>query len=71
MPHRAHGDGVHDKKTVVIENVAPLIDGGRYPVKRSPGDTVDVWATLVRDGHEVLGVAVHLREARGQLFQHR
>ena len=40
-----------------IERIWPQIDGGRYPVKRSLGDTVDVWATLVRDGHEVLGAA--------------
>ncbi|MDX6631385.1 MAG: hypothetical protein QOH00_3631 [Gaiellales bacterium] len=44
-----------------IERIWPQVDGGRYPVKRSPGDTVDVWATFVRDGHEVLGGAVRYR----------
>src|SRR6185369_12021794 len=29
--------------------------------KRPLGETVDVWATLVRDGHEVLGGAVRFR----------
>ncbi|HEY3614002.1 MAG TPA: alpha-1,4-glucan--maltose-1-phosphate maltosyltransferase [Gaiellales bacterium] len=44
-----------------IERIWPQIDGGRYPVKRALGDTVDVWATLVRDGHEVLGAALRYR----------
>jgi starch synthase (maltosyl-transferring) len=44
-----------------IERIWPQLDGGRYPVKRPLGDRVDVWATLVRDGHEVLGGAVRFR----------
>ena len=44
-----------------IERIWPLVDGGLYPVKRTLGDPVDVWATLVRDGHEVLGGAVRYR----------
>ncbi len=46
-----------------IERIWPQVDGGRYPVKRPLGERVDVWATLVRDGHEVLGGAVRHRPA--------
>src|SRR5262245_32609945 len=46
---------------IQIEDVWPEIDGGRYPVKRSVGDEVEVWATIFRDGHESLGVAALYR----------
>ena len=46
-----------------IERIWPQVDCGRYPVKRPLGATVDVWATLVRDGHEVLGGALRYRRA--------
>jgi starch synthase (maltosyl-transferring) len=46
-----------------IERIWPQIDGGRYPAKRPLGAVVDVWATLVRDGHEVLGGALRYRRA--------
>jgi starch synthase (maltosyl-transferring) len=41
--------------------VSPLVDGGRYPVKRTVGDPVDIAADVFRDGHEVLGAAVKYR----------
>ena len=46
---------------IQIEDVWPQVDCGRYPVKRSVGDAVEVWATIFRDGHEVLGAAVLYR----------
>jgi starch synthase (maltosyl-transferring) len=46
---------------IQIEDVWPEIDGGRYPVKRSVGDEVEVWATIFRDGHESLGAAAIFR----------
>ncbi|MDX6628302.1 MAG: hypothetical protein QOH00_548 [Gaiellales bacterium] len=44
-----------------IERIWPQIDAGRYPVKRALGERVDVWATFLRDGHEVLGGALRVR----------
>jgi starch synthase (maltosyl-transferring) len=41
-------------QTVVIENVEPTVDGGRYPVKREVGDVLQVSADIFREGHEVL-----------------
>src|SRR3954453_14500365 len=44
-----------------IEALAPSIDGGEFPVKRTVGERVDVRATIIRDGHEVLGAQVLYR----------
>ncbi len=40
--------------TFHIEDVYPLIDGGRYPVKRIVGEAVEVWADVYRDGHDIV-----------------
>ena len=36
---------------IYIEDVYPLVDGGRFPVKRTIGEEVEVWADIFRDGH--------------------
>src|SRR5438445_1203958 len=41
-----------------IEDVYPLIDGGRFPVKRIVGERVEVWADIYRDGHDVVSAAL-------------
>ncbi|MBS0249039.1 MAG: alpha-1,4-glucan--maltose-1-phosphate maltosyltransferase [Proteobacteria bacterium] len=41
-----------------FEDIFPCVDGGRYAVKRIAGETVDVWADIFRDGHDVLGAAL-------------
>jgi starch synthase (maltosyl-transferring) len=46
---------------IQIENVWPQIDAGRYPVKRSVDEAVEVWTTIFRDGHESLGAAILYR----------
>jgi starch synthase (maltosyl-transferring) len=48
---------------IQIENIWPQLDCGRYPVKRTLGDPVEVWSDVFRDGHEVLGAAVRYRRA--------
>src|SRR5947207_3572050 len=47
--------------TAVIENLRPLIDGGRYPVKRVVGDDLAVEADIFRDGHDVVAAALKWR----------
>jgi starch synthase (maltosyl-transferring) len=42
----------------LIEDVYPLIDGGRFPVKRIVGEPVAVWADIYRDGHDVVTAAL-------------
>jgi starch synthase (maltosyl-transferring) len=43
---------------IQIQEVSPQVDCGRYPVKRTVGDRVEVTARIFRDGHETLGAAV-------------
>ncbi|HKC99620.1 MAG TPA: maltotransferase domain-containing protein, partial [Methylomirabilota bacterium] len=42
------------RRTVVIESVAPAVDGGRYPIKREVGAVLEVSADIFKDGHDVL-----------------
>jgi starch synthase (maltosyl-transferring) len=46
---------------IQIQDVSPQLDSGRYPVKATVGDRVDVSATIFRDGHETLGAAIRFR----------
>jgi starch synthase (maltosyl-transferring) len=45
-------------RRVVVEAVAPEIDGGRFAIKRTPGEQVIVEADVYADGHDTLGAAV-------------
>jgi hypothetical protein len=42
--------------TVVIENMEPCIDGGRYPVKRIVGQELKVSADVSKDGPSVMSL---------------
>jgi starch synthase (maltosyl-transferring) len=57
---RAAGIAESFSRRVVIEHIAPSADDGRFPIKRTVGETVDVTADIFADGHDVV-VAV-LRE---------
>ncbi len=46
---------------VVIERVSPELDGGRFPVKRVAGDTLQVEADIFCDGHDVIDAVVAYR----------
>ena len=46
---------------IVIENLQPELDGGRFPVKRVVGDVLEVSADIFTDGTFVLGAAVIYR----------
>jgi len=64
-PRAASGpsDPAKLRQTVVIENVQPAVDGGRYPVKREVGTTVEVSADIFKEGHDVLVAFVRHRRA--------
>ncbi len=51
------------RRTVVIEHVTPVVDGGRYPIKREVGGRVEVSAGVFKEGHEVLVVFLKYRLA--------
>jgi starch synthase (maltosyl-transferring) len=46
---------------VVIEEVKPSVDDGRYPIKRVVGETVEVTAACFAHGHERVACAVLYR----------
>ena len=54
------GDG---RSRVIIEDVTPVVDAGRFAVKSSVGETVRVEADAFVDGHDKIGVALHYRPA--------
>ena len=47
--------------SIVIENLQPLIDGGRYPIKRIVGEDLVVEADIFRDGHDVVAAILKWR----------
>ena len=50
----------------LIEDIYPCVDGGRYPVKRIAGESVEVWADIFREGHEVIAAALLWRPEAGR-----
>ncbi|HEX3511452.1 MAG TPA: alpha-1,4-glucan--maltose-1-phosphate maltosyltransferase [Solirubrobacteraceae bacterium] len=46
---------------ILIEDLYPVVDCGRFRVKRCVGDRPVVAATIVRDGHDVMRAAVQWR----------
>src|SRR4051812_33251214 len=53
---------------VLIEGVAPEIDAGAYPIKRTVGEAVRVEADLFADGHDVLAAVVLFRQSGDQAW---
>ncbi len=47
--------------TAVIENLQPLVDGGRYPIKRVAGEDLVVEADIFKDGHDVVAARLKWR----------
>jgi len=53
--------GFDGRRRIVIENVQPEIDCGRFPIRRVIGETVTVRADIFADGHEEAAAAVLVR----------
>src|SRR5436190_3534422 len=47
--------------SVVIENLQPLIEGGRYLIKRIVGEDLVVEADIFKDGHDVVAAVLKWR----------
>jgi len=52
-----------------IEDVYPLIDGGRFAVKRIVGERVEVWADIYRDGHDVAAASLVWRREQDRRWR--
>jgi starch synthase (maltosyl-transferring) len=55
--------------TVVIENLWPRIEDGMYPIKRTPGEEVTVYADIFKEGHDVVLAVVKWRAAGAKKWQ--
>ncbi len=40
------------RRRVVVENVSPAVDCGRFPIKRTVNDVVSIQADVFGDGHD-------------------
>ena len=50
---------------IVIQDLAPLLNGGAHAPKVTAGDPVTIAATILRDGHEILRAVVRHRAPGG------
>jgi starch synthase (maltosyl-transferring) len=57
------------RRRVIIEEIQPSIDGGRYPVKRIVGDLVTVTAAIFSDGHDHVAARLLYRHASTKKWQ--
>jgi starch synthase (maltosyl-transferring) len=51
---------------IPVLDVQPVIDCGRWPAKAVSDETFEVGATVFREGHEMLGAGVVLRDPQGR-----
>jgi starch synthase (maltosyl-transferring) len=45
-------------RRVIVERVRPTVDGGRFAVKRTIGESIAVAASIFADGHDVISAVV-------------
>jgi starch synthase (maltosyl-transferring) len=63
---RGHGDpGASFARRVIVERIRPQVDGGRFPIKRTVGESVVVTADIFADGHDVVAALVRDRSGAG------
>jgi len=59
--HEPAAEDVGTRRGIIIERIAPELDGGRHPVKRVVGDQLLVTADIFADGHDLLDAVLLLR----------
>jgi starch synthase (maltosyl-transferring) len=57
------------REPIVITNVQPVIDGGRFAPKREVGDWLLVSADIFREGHTILAAAIRYRAPGAESWQ--
>ncbi|MEJ2167428.1 MAG: alpha-1,4-glucan--maltose-1-phosphate maltosyltransferase [Desulfobacterales bacterium] len=60
---------VDSPRRVIIEGVQPEIDGGRFPIKRAAGESVEVEADIFTDGHDIISAILLYRKAADQAWK--
>ncbi len=56
MVEKRDGASEQGRRRVVIEGVEPEVDAGRFPIKRTVGEKVEVEADAFTDGHDALSL---------------
>jgi starch synthase (maltosyl-transferring) len=73
MANSKRGEGALPREQapsrVVIADVRPAIDGGRFPIKRSIGEEVVVSADIFAEGHDILAAVIQYRAAGEEEWQ--
>ncbi len=72
QPHPRARLGLPDAETypaLLIEDVWPELDGGRWPVKREVGGVVEVWADVLKEGHDLARARILYRHASDPEWQ--
>ena len=49
---------MYNQSRVIIENVSPVVNGGKFAVKSVTGEVITVTADVVGDGHDVVAAEV-------------
>ena len=57
------------RRRIVIEEVEPQVNGGRYPAKRILSDSITVTAAIFSDGHDRLGARLLYRHSSQKDWQ--
>ncbi len=66
-PDRAYAEGPPDRLAlrVIVEEIRPRIDEGRFPIKRTVGEAVEVSAQIFADGHDLIAAVLRSRSVSG------
>ena len=59
----------HRFQPIVIEDVAPAVEGGEYPIKRVLGDALTITADVFKDGHDQLAAALLYKKPNDARFR--
>ncbi|WP_238613429.1 alpha-1,4-glucan--maltose-1-phosphate maltosyltransferase [Candidatus Oscillochloris fontis] len=57
------------RRRVILERLQPEVDAGRYPIKRVPGEPVQVEVDAFADGHDILTCVVRYRQEANPTWQ--
>ena len=57
------------RRRVIVEQVGPHVEEGKYPIKRVEGERVDVYADVYGDGHDMVKATVLYRKQGQKQWQ--
>ncbi len=60
---------LRDDRRIVIENVTPSVDCGRFAAKHQAGETLQVEADVLMDTHDKLGVSLFWKPVKNTLWR--